>query len=122
MDEVKKLFRPEFLNRIDEIIVFHQLTQENIRDIVGIMFKQLAARVQQNAGIQIELTSEAAAFLAKEGFDAVFGARPLRRALQNQVEDALAEKILAGEIRKGDSVRIDLQNGALVFNSAVVSE
>ena len=122
MDEVKKLFRPEFLNRIDEIIVFHQLTQENIRDIVGIMFKQLAARVQQNAGIQIELTSEAAAFLAKEGFDAVFGARPLRRALQNQVEDALAEKILAGEIREGDSVRIDLQNGALVFNSAVVSE
>ena len=86
------------------------------------MFKQLAARVQQNAGIQIELTSEAAAFLAKEGFDAVFGARPLRRALQNQVEDALAEKILAGEIREGDSVRIDLQNGALVFNSAVVSE
>lgn len=122
MDEVKKLFRPEFLNRIDEIIVFHQLTQENIRDIVGIMFKQLAARVQQNAGIQIELTSEAAAFLAKEGFDAVFGARPLRRALQNQVEDALAEKILAGEIREGDSVRIDLQNDALVFNSAVVSE
>ena len=122
MDEVKKLFRPEFLNRIDEIIVFHQLTQENIRDIVGIMFKQLAARVQQNAGIQIEMTPEAAGFLAKEGFDAVFGARPLRRALQNQVEDALAEKILAGEIREGDTVRIDLQNDALVFNSAAVSQ
>lgn len=115
MDEVKKLFRPEFLNRIDEIMVFHALNQENIREIVTIMFKQLAVRVRENAGIEITLEESGAALLAKEGFDPVFGARPLRRALQTKVEDVLAEMILNGELQEGDCIRIADSEGQLKF-------
>lgn len=115
MDEVKKLFRPEFLNRIDEIMVFHTLTQDHIRQIVSIMFRQLAQRVKENAGIVITLEEDAAGLLAKEGFDPVFGARPLRRALQSKVEDVLAEMILNGEIQEGDSIRIIAAGEKLQF-------
>ncbi|WP_105614539.1 ATP-dependent Clp protease ATP-binding subunit [Vallitalea okinawensis] len=116
MDEVKRLFRPEFLNRIDELIVFHPLTKENIQEIVDILFKQLAKRVQQNLGIQLELTEKAQEFLADEGFDKVYGARPLKRAMQAQIEDQLAERILDGEVREGQRVRIGIRNGRLIFN------
>jgi len=114
MGELKKTFRPEFLNRIDEIIVFHPLSEENIRSIVGLMLGTLKKRLQQN-GISIEVTQEAENLLSKKGFDPVYGARPLRRAIQNMVEDKLAEEMLEGRISKGDMVLIDAQNDELTF-------
>ncbi len=84
MDEVKKLFRPEFLNRIDETIVFHSLTKDNIKEIVSIMFGQLGSRMEKNIGVSLSLSDEGTDFIAKEGFDQVYGARPLRRAIQQK--------------------------------------
>lgn len=118
LDEVKKLFRPEFLNRIDETIVFHSLTKENIREIVGILFKQLSKRMEMNMGIVLELTEEGTDYLAKEGFDVIYGARPLKRAIQQKVEDQLAEHILDGKIKEGDTVKVNLVEGALTFDLA----
>lgn len=106
-DELKQHFRPEFLNRVDEIIVFHQLTQGDIENIVDLMVAQIGTRLKdKNMGI--ELTPAAKALIAKRGFDPVLGARPLRRALQRDIEDALAEKILFGELTSGQTVRVDV--------------
>jgi ATP-dependent Clp protease ATP-binding subunit ClpC len=114
MGELKRTFRPEFLNRIDEIIVFHPLTEENIKDIVSLMLDTLAKRLKQN-GITIEITDEAKNLLAKKGYDPVYGARPLRRAIQSMVEDKLAEEMLEGRVSKGDTVLIEVKNGDLSF-------
>lgn len=116
MDEVKRLFRPEFLNRIDEVIVFHSLTKEHIVEIVSILVNQLAARMKKSLGINIEMTQEAKNFIAEVGYEKTYGARPLRRALQSKVEDKLAEKILEGLIKEGDYVKIDVQDSELQFN------
>ncbi|NLM13065.1 MAG: ATP-dependent Clp protease ATP-binding subunit [Epulopiscium sp.] len=116
MDEVKRLFRPEFINRIDEMIVFHPLTQEDIKEIVSIMVSQLAKRIKENMGITIEISDAAKEYLAKEGFDQAYGARPLRRAIQSKIEDRLAEEILDGNIKEGDHVRIEFENDKLTFN------
>ncbi|MBC7960726.1 MAG: ATP-dependent Clp protease ATP-binding subunit, partial [Vallitaleaceae bacterium] len=115
MDEVKRLFRPEFLNRIDEIIVFHSLSKEHIVKIVSIMVQQLASRMKKNMGIEIHMTEEAKLYMADEGYEKTYGARPLRRALQSKVEDQLAEKILEGLIKEGDQVTIDVQDMVLQF-------
>jgi ATP-dependent Clp protease ATP-binding subunit ClpC len=115
MDEVKRLFKPEFLNRIDETIVFHSLTKENIREIVGIMIQQLSDRLTTNLNIHIELSEIAMDFIAKEGFDEVYGARPLKRAIQQKIEDQLAEHILDGRIKEGDKVKIDMNATELTF-------
>ena len=108
-DELKKHFRPEFLNRIDEIVVFHQLTQEQIVEMVELLIgrveKQLAER-----DIGIELTQKAKDLLAKRGFDPVLGARPLRRTIQREIEDQLSEKILFGEIGAGEIITVDVEN------------
>lgn len=106
MDEVKKLFRPEFLNRIDEVIVFHTLTEENIREIVGIMVKQLSKRLFDNLKIVIKLDDSAKKYIAKEGYEEIYGARPLKRAIQSKIEDRLAEEILDGRITEGDEVKV----------------
>lgn len=116
MDEVKKLFRPEFLNRIDEVIVFHQLSKENIGEIVEIMFNILTKRVKDNLDIELSLTDKARDYLVEEGFDEAYGARPLRRAIQSKVEDQLAEKILENTVKEGQQVRIGMRNGNLLFN------
>jgi ATP-dependent Clp protease ATP-binding subunit ClpC len=115
MDEVKRLFRPELLNRIDEMIVFHPLNQDHIKQIVSLMIRQLASRIEKNMGIVIEISDRAKEYLAKEGFDQAYGARPLRRAIQSKVEDRLAENILDGQIKEGDHVNIDLENEELAF-------
>jgi len=106
MDEVKKLFRPEFLNRIDEVIVFSTLTEENIREIVGIMVKQLSKRLFDNLKIVIKLDDSAKKYIAKEGYEEIYGARPLKRAIQSKIEDRLAEEILDGRITEGDEVKV----------------
>ena len=115
MDEVRRLFRPEFLNRVDETLVFHPMSTTEIRQIVELLFRELAKRVEQNAGVKLTLDTAGADFLAKKGYNPSYGARPLRRELQNRVEDALAEKILAGEISKGDAVMITAEGDNLQF-------
>ena len=106
-DELKQHFRPEFLNRVDEIVVFHQLTQADIEEIVDLMVHQVEERLKdKNMGI--ELTPAAKTLIAKRGYDPVLGARPLRRALQRDIEDILAEKILFGELTAGQIVQVDV--------------
>ncbi|WP_139492827.1 ATP-dependent Clp protease ATP-binding subunit [Brevibacillus dissolubilis] len=113
MDELKKSFRPEFLNRIDELIVFHSLEQEHIEQIVSLMTDDLRKRLKEQ-NIDFALTDEAKKILAKEGFDPAYGARPLRRAIQRNIEDRLSEELLQGNISKGDTVSIDAEEGKLV--------
>lgn len=115
MSELKRTFRPEFLNRVDEVIVFHSLTLENIKEIVKLMAKELRNRLKDQ-GIDFELTNAAMDFLAKEGYDPNFGARPLRRAIQKHIEDKLSEELLKGNVVKGDKVTIDVEEGSLVVN------
>jgi len=102
-DELKRTFRPEFLNRIDEIIVFHSLSQEHIKEIVGLMLKEVADRMKENQ-IDLEAADEVRELLAAEGFDENYGARPLRRAIQKRVEDQISEALLKGSIKRGDRV------------------
>ena len=115
MGELKKTFRPEFLNRVDDIIVFHPLDEENIRSIVGIMLEVLVKRLAQNS-IVLEASEEVKAYLAKKGFDPVFGARPLRRSIQSLIEDKLAENMLEGSVKPGDTVKVELVEDKLEFN------
>ena len=112
MEELKRTFKPEFLNRVDETIVFHQLSRENIREISAKMLKIVIARVKT---MDIDMTADDAALdlLSEKGFDPVYGARPLRRAIQNAVEDAAAEKILEGSIKAGDNVTVTAADGKI---------
>jgi len=114
LEEVKNYFRPEFLNRLDEILVFKPLLKKELLQIVDLMLKQLNARLHDR-GIQIEATEKAKELIAKLGYDPVYGARPLRRALQKYVETPLADLILRGEVKPGDVVIIDEENGELKF-------
>ncbi len=113
-DALKRAFRPEFLNRIDEIIVFNALTQEEIREIVKLMAKDIQGRLAEQR-VTLELTDEALGWLVDEGYDPVYGARPLRRALQRYVENPLAKMLLAGELDEGDTITVGLQDGCLDF-------
>ena len=117
MEEVRRIFKPEFLNRIDEIIVFHSLTRENIREIVSIMFAGIAKRAAEELDIKIKCTDSFIDHIAEKGFDEKYGARPLRRAIQNEVEDSMSEKILEGSIKPGDSVTIgfDMEKKIVTF-------
>ena len=117
MEEVKRLFKPEFLNRIDEIIVFHPLTKENMKDIVSIMLEVIRKRTKQQMDIAIQVTDDGKEFLIEKGYDEKYGARPLRRTIQSQVEDRLAEKILDGEIPSGDEVEITKADEGLHFEA-----
>jgi ATP-dependent Clp protease ATP-binding subunit ClpC len=104
---LKKTFRPEFLNRIDEIIIFHTLTLEHMEEIVTLQMKEIRERLEER-GVVIELTEAALKWLAKEGYDPAFGARPLRRTLQRFVESPLSRRILRGEFVAGDHVLVDV--------------
>ncbi len=116
MGEVKKTFRPEFLNRLDEIIVFHELTEGQLRNIVDLMVKDLQKRLAERK-LGVELTGKAKAWLAKEGFDPLYGARPLRRAIERYVENPLSTKVLKGEYREGDTIMVDLGDEGLAFTA-----
>lgn len=106
MEEVKRLFKPEFINRIDEMIVFHPLNKENMKDIAAIMLKAINKRTRQQMGITLYVSEEGQEFLIEKGYDEKYGARPLRRTIQNQLEDKLAEKILDGDVKEGDEVDV----------------
>ncbi|WP_280269437.1 ATP-dependent Clp protease ATP-binding subunit [Nocardia wallacei] len=108
-DELKKHFRPEFLNRIDDVIVFHQLTTEQIVEMVDLMIGRVGVQLK-NKDMEMELTDRAKSLLAKRGFDPVLGARPLRRTIQREIEDQLSEKILFGELGAGQIVEVDVEN------------
>ncbi len=110
-DELKKHFRPEFLNRIDDIVVFHQLTEDQIIMMVDLMITRVEGALA-NKDMAIELTPAAKSLLAKRGFDPVLGARPLRRTIQREIEDQLSEKILFGEIQPGQIVIVDVEEDA----------
>jgi len=112
--EMKKTFRPEFINRIDEIIVFHQLTEEQLRQIVELLVKELQERLADRK-LSIELSDKAKSWLVKEGYDPVYGARPLRRAIERHVENPLSSKLLGGEFKEGDTVKVDLGDKGLTF-------
>ena len=116
-DTLKRTFRPEFLNRIDEIIIFHSLTREQVQHIVGLQMKEIADRLAEY-GITIELTDAAREWLANEGYDPQFGARPLRRTLQKRVESPMSVKLLRGEFQAGDIVVVDVDEGGLIFQEA----
>ena len=121
-EELKRHFRPEFLNRIDEVIVFHELTREEVKDIVAFMIRRIAEQLESQ-DVTIELTDAAEDFLARKGYDPTLGARPLRRAIQRLVEDPMSEKILWKEYEAGDAVVVDLGRNetdeeALVFRKS----
>ena len=112
MAELRQTFRPEFLNRIDDIIVFRPLTEEDIREVARRMLKTVSTRME-TMGIHLDASDEAVAELAKEGFDPKYGARPLRRAIQSKVEDAVAEKMLDGTLKAGDTAKLTVENNRL---------
>ena len=109
MEEVKRAFKPEFLNRIDDIIVFDRLTEDNIKEIAKLMLKSLEKRLNANE-INVTFTESAVSKIAKSGFDPVYGARPLRRAIQNEIEDMFWEDIIDGKIKSGDSITVDVED------------
>lgn len=106
MDELKRTFKPEFLNRIDDIIVFHALSEANVKDITGLMLKELKNRVQTQMDIELKFTDHAKKYIFEKGYDKKYGARPLKRAIQTYVEDVLAEAMLRGDVKKGDTVTV----------------
>ena len=114
-------FRPEFLNRIDEIVVFHPLTREHLAEIVDIQLKRVS-QLLADRGYHLEVSQAAKEYLADEGYDPDFGARPLKRAIQRELQDPLALKILAGEFHEGDVIQVDRDNNGLVFTTAVQGE
>jgi len=119
--EVKKLFRPEFLNRLDEIIVFHELSEEQLRKIVDLMVKDLQSRLAERK-LNLELTEKAKSWLAKEGYDPMYGARPLRRVIERYVENPLSSQVLRGELKEGDTVRVDLGKSGLTFKKKAAAQ
>jgi ATP-dependent Clp protease ATP-binding subunit ClpB len=124
-DQVRGLltrhFRPEFLNRVDEVVVFHRLTKENLARIVEIQLGRLALRIVE-AGYHLEVTPEARAHLAEAGYDPVYGARPLKRVIQRELQDPLALRLLQGEFQAGETIRVDTAEGGLTFTAVVAGD
>ena len=120
MEELKKTFRPEFLNRIDEVIVFHSLMEEQVKEIVEIMIEDLEKRMKK-LNINIKVTDETINHISEEGFDPVYGARPLERAITKMIEDQLAEEILKGSVSKDDNIVIDFKDDKLIFNKEPIA-
>jgi ATP-dependent Clp protease ATP-binding subunit ClpC len=114
LGELKRIFRPEFMNRIDGVIVFHALNREQIKEIVDLEIDKVRGRLVEH-GLELRLTDAARAYLGEEGYDPDLGARPLRRVIQVKVEDALSEGVLAGRFNEGDQVVADLEDGELSF-------
>lgn len=115
MEEVKRIFKPEFLNRIDEVIVFHSLNKENIREIISLLIKEFAQRCKKQLNLDLQVTGAVKTDLAEKAYDEKYGARPLKRAIQSRIEDALTEEILEGKVKPGDSVCVKLSKGEIQF-------
>jgi ATP-dependent Clp protease ATP-binding subunit ClpB len=117
LEALQSEFRPEFINRIDETIVFHSLTRKEIGEIVGLQASRLAERVRAQADIRLTITEEAADWLGELGFDPAFGARPLKRTIQRNLENPLAVALLDGRLREGDAAEFDVKNGEIVLKT-----
>ena len=115
MEEVRRIFKPEFLNRIDETIVFHSLTKDEIFQITGLLLSELQKRCEEQLQITLKVSGAVKKHISEAGFDDKYGARPLRRAVQSQIEDALAGEILEGKVKTGDTVHVGLQKGKITF-------
>ena len=109
------MFKPEFLNRIDEIIVFHALNKDQMKEIVSILFRDLIKRCKNQMGISLRVRDSVRGHIVDTAYDVKYGARPLKRAIQTKVEDPLADEILSGRIRQGDDVVVTLRKGKIVF-------
>ena len=124
-ERIEKVFRPEFLNRLDDVIVFHHLTIEDLKQVIDIELSKVRERLEDR-GLKLELTEEAKNFLIKKGSDTDFGARPLRRALENYIEDPVSEELLKGEFEGKDTIMVDCIEVAdkkqLVFKGIVTAE
>jgi ATP-dependent Clp protease ATP-binding subunit ClpB len=116
-EALTQTFPPEFLNRVDDVVIFHRLSKEDLAKIVDLQVAQLAARVRER-GLEIELTDKARELLGNLGFDPTYGARPLKRVIQKQLIDKLALKLLEGEFSEGDTVRVDAVKGELSFEKS----
>ena len=116
MDELRRHFRPEFLNRIDDVIIFDRLNEDDLKKIVDIQLNRLTKRLQQQ-NIALELTDAARAFIAREGYDPVYGARPLKRAIQKYILDPLSLEILEGKFHEGQTISVEEKSGKLVFKA-----
>jgi ATP-dependent Clp protease ATP-binding subunit ClpB len=114
MDVVGQHFRPEFINRVDEMVVFHPLDREQIKLIAGIQVENLRKRLKSN-GYGLELSDAALSLLGEAGFDPVYGARPLKRAIQQEIENPLAQKILSGDFASGETIKVDVKDGRFTF-------
>lgn len=115
MEEVKRIFKPEFLNRIDETIVFHALTKKDMKQIVTLLSRTLVERCEKQMDIELHIRDSVKAYIVEQAYDPKYGARPLRRMIQNKIEDELAEEILAGKIHRGDTVEVGLKKKEIVF-------
>ena len=115
MEEVKQIFKPEFLNRIDGIVVFHTLEKEQQKKIVRLLIKELADRVQKTPGFTLSVTEEVEDYILEKGYNPQYGARPLRRTIQNELEDFLADEFLLGHIKAGSQVTLGMKDGKVVI-------
>ena len=116
MEEVKQMFRPEFLNRIDETIVFHMLSQDDIHEITDLLLKDLTRRAESQLDLKLTYGNTLRKFIYDKGYDKKYGARPLRRAIQTWVEDPLAEELLNGNLKQGDKVSVSVKNEKVTFS------
>jgi ATP-dependent Clp protease ATP-binding subunit ClpC len=119
LNELKKTFRPEFLNRVDGVVVFHALSKEQIRQIADLMLTSVTQQLKEKE-IKLEVTEAAKDFLGEKGYDEVFGARPLRRVIQDMIEDRLSEDLLRGKFQSGDTVIVDLEGEEIVVHPSTV--
>ena len=115
MEEVKRLFKPEFINRIDEIMVFHPLTKENMKEIITLLSKNLALRSKEQMNLSLSISPQVKEFIVNKYTDLKMGARPLKRAIQSMIEDSMAEEILQGNIKNGQKVHVVLKNEKIAF-------
>ena len=115
MEEVKRLFKPEFINRIDEIMVFHPLGREDMKQIITLLSRNLTKRCKEQMDIDLAITSSVKEYLIEKHMDVKMGARPMKRAIQSEIEDALAEEILSGRVKRGDNVSVGLKNKKISF-------
>ena len=116
MEEVRRIFKPEFLNRIDETIVFRSLNKEDMKQIVGLMIKELSERCQKQLEIKLVVRDAAKNYIVDKAYEPKYGARPLRRKIQNEIEDKLAEELLAGKIQRGSEVIVTTKKNEIFFD------
>ena len=115
MEEVKRLFKPEFINRIDEIMVFHQLTKDDMKQIITLLSENLVKRCREQMDIRLTITPALKEYIVEQHSDLKMGARPLKRAIQTMIEDALAEEILSGRAKAGDNISAGYREGKVTF-------